>query len=83
MERIMADPREPGGDDPADAYDPEYLREVAAGEARQQRLEELKRRIACGAYHPDPASIAEGMLSRADEPPPRTEDSGEDRDSER
>jgi hypothetical protein len=78
----MADPREPGGDDPADAYDPEYLREVADGEARQQRLEELKRRIASGAYHPDPTSIAEGMLSRAGEPLPRTEERGEDSGSE-
>jgi anti-sigma28 factor (negative regulator of flagellin synthesis) len=45
-------------------YDPEYLRDVAGPEARRERLEELKRRIELGAYHPDPASIAEGMLGR-------------------
>ncbi|HXZ86352.1 MAG TPA: flagellar biosynthesis anti-sigma factor FlgM [Myxococcota bacterium] len=72
----MPDPRDLTGDEAEDAYDAEYLREVAGGDARQQRLEELKRRIAQGAYHPDPRSIAEGMLSRAGEPEPREE--GED-----
>jgi anti-sigma28 factor (negative regulator of flagellin synthesis) len=66
----MPDPRNPLGDDAESAYDPEYLREVADAEARQERLEELKRRIAQGAYHPDPTSIAEGMLSRGEESPP-------------
>jgi len=66
----VPDPRDPLGDDTESAYDPEYLRDVAAGEARQERLEELKRRIAKGAYHPDPTSIAEGMLSRGGTPPP-------------
>ena len=75
----MPDPRDLPGDEAEDAYDPEYLRDVADGDARQQRLEELKRRIALGAYNPDPRSIAEGMLSRAGEPEPREErEPGED-----
>jgi anti-sigma28 factor (negative regulator of flagellin synthesis) len=65
----MPEPRDPPGDATEDAYDPEYLRDVASGDARQERLAELKRRIALGAYHPDPTSIAEGMLSRTDELP--------------
>jgi hypothetical protein len=75
----MPEPRDP----PEEAYDPEYLREVASGEARQERLAELKRRIELGAYHPDPTSIAEGMLSRTEELPedpledaPNEQDSG-------
>jgi len=48
----------------SEAYSVEYLAEVAAGDARQERLAELKRRIALGAYKPDPDAIAEGMLSR-------------------
>ena len=50
--------------DMSDAYSVEYLAEVADGDARQERLAELKRRIALGAYKPDPDAIAEGMLSR-------------------
>ena len=72
--KAMPEPRDPPGD-AEEAYDPEYLREVASGEARQERLAELKRRIELGAYHPDPTSIAEGMLSRVNDPP---EDPGED-----
>ncbi|MFI5315648.1 MAG: flagellar biosynthesis anti-sigma factor FlgM [Myxococcota bacterium] len=45
-------------------YSVEYLAEAAGGDARQERLAELKRRIALGAYKPDPDAIAEGMLSR-------------------
>ena len=74
----MPDPRDPPGDEAEDSYDPEYLRDVAGGDARQERLEELKRRIALGAYNPDPRSIAEGMLSRAGEPEPREEEGGEE-----
>lgn len=48
-----------------DLYSAEYLAEVAGGNAREERLAELKRRIELGAYKPDAASIAEGMLSRA------------------
>jgi len=47
-------------------YSVEYLAEAAGGDARQERLAELKRRIALGAYKPDPDAIAEGMLSRVD-----------------
>lgn len=63
----MPHPKDPRSDDPEDAYDPEYLREVAGPGAREERLAELKRRIELGAYHPDPTSIAEGLLSRARE----------------
>ena len=48
----------------SDLYSVEYLADVASGNAREERLEELKRRIALGAYKPDPDAIAEGMLSR-------------------
>jgi anti-sigma28 factor (negative regulator of flagellin synthesis) len=48
----------------AEVYSVEYLAEAAGGNARQERLAELKRRIALGAYKPDPDAIAEGMLSR-------------------
>ncbi len=45
-------------------YSPEYLRECASGDARQKRLEELKRRIDLGAYRVDPDWIAEELLQR-------------------
>jgi len=48
----------------ADVYSVEYLAEAAGGSAREERLAELKRRIALGAYKPDPESIAEGMMAR-------------------
>jgi len=47
-----------------DLYSVEYLAEVAGGDARAERLEELKRRIELGAYRPAADAIAEGMLSR-------------------
>ncbi len=47
-------------------YSAEYLMECADEEARQERLEELKRRIALGAYRIDSDSIAEQMLGRVD-----------------
>ena len=47
-----------------DLYSVEYLAEVAGGDARAERLEELKRRIALGAYKPDAESIAADMLAR-------------------
>ena len=50
--------------DVTEVYSVEYLAEAAGGDARQERLAELKRRIALGAYKPDPDAIAEGMLSR-------------------
>lgn len=50
--------------DMSEVYSVEYLAEAAEGDARQERLAELKRRIALGAYKPDPDAIAEGMLSR-------------------
>jgi anti-sigma28 factor (negative regulator of flagellin synthesis) len=45
-------------------YSPEYLRECASGEAREERLSELRRRIACGAYRVDPDSLAAEILRR-------------------
>ncbi len=50
-----------------DAYSADYLLDVADEDARRERLEELKRRIDLGVYRPDATSIAEGMLSRAQE----------------
>ena len=45
-------------------YSSEYLREVAGGDARQKRLDELKRRIELGAYRIDPDWVAEELLQR-------------------
>jgi anti-sigma28 factor (negative regulator of flagellin synthesis) len=50
--------------DVAEVYSVEYLAEAAGGAAREERLAELKRRIALGAYKPDPDAIAEGMIAR-------------------
>jgi anti-sigma28 factor (negative regulator of flagellin synthesis) len=51
--------------EPVDSqYSPEYLREVASGDARQKRLDELKRRIELGAYRIDPDWVAEELLQR-------------------
>jgi anti-sigma28 factor (negative regulator of flagellin synthesis) len=47
-----------------DAYSPEYLRDCADDEARAERLEELKRRIALDAYRVDTDRIAEELLER-------------------
>ncbi len=47
-------------------YSADYLRECADEEAREERLEELKRRIALDAYKVDPDRIAEELLSRGD-----------------
>lgn len=62
--RDGAENREPIAPDD-ELYSTEYLADVAGGNAREERLAELKRRIELGAYRPDPTSIAEGMLSRA------------------
>ena len=48
------------------AYSPEYLAECADGEARQERLEELKRRIALDAYNVDSDRLAEELLAKED-----------------
>lgn len=47
-----------------DLYSVEYLAEVAGGNARAERLEELKRRIELGAYKPAADAIAADMLAR-------------------
>ena len=49
-----------------DLYSPEYLKDCADEEARQGRLEELKRRIELGAYKVDPDSVALHMMGRVD-----------------
>ncbi len=49
-----------------DLYSPEYLKDCAEGDARRERLEELKRRIELGAYKTDADSIAESLLSHGD-----------------
>jgi anti-sigma28 factor (negative regulator of flagellin synthesis) len=51
-------------DDLETLYSPEYLRECAAGGARQDRLDELKRRIALHAYRVDTDSLAAEILRR-------------------
>ena len=48
------------------AYSPEYLAECADDEARQERLEELKRRIALDAYNIDSDRLAEELLAKED-----------------
>jgi anti-sigma28 factor (negative regulator of flagellin synthesis) len=69
--------------DMSDAYSVEYLAEVSGGDARQERLAELKRRIALGAYKPDPDAIAEGMLSRVNMAGQNADaDQDEDQDSD-
>jgi anti-sigma28 factor (negative regulator of flagellin synthesis) len=47
-------------------YSPEYLRECADDEARQERIAELKRRIEADAYKVDADRIAEELLLRGD-----------------
>lgn len=47
-------------------YSAEYLRDCADGEARQERLAELRRRIEAQAYNVDAARIAEELLLRRD-----------------
>ena len=53
-------------DEVEELYGIEYLKECADGEARQERLEELRRRIDHGAYRVDPETIAEELLRRGD-----------------
>ena len=68
----MSDPKFPEADSPdpieelEDAYSVEYLQECADGEAREERLQELKRRIALGAYQIDADTVAQELLSRGD-----------------
>ena len=60
-------PAEPSHtDDAAELYSPDYLLDCADEEARSERLAELKRRIALGAYDIDPDSVALHMLGRVD-----------------
>ena len=60
----MAKERKDKDLDVEEVYSVEYLAQAAGGDAREERLAELKRRIALGAYKPDPDAIAEGMIAR-------------------
>ena len=54
-------------DDLGDLYSAEYLRECAAGTAREERLAELRKRIEARAYRVDAAHLADALLSRLGE----------------
>ena len=60
----QTDERDDGA--PESVYTPEYLRDCADDDARRERLEELKRRIALDAYVIDPDRVAEELLLRGD-----------------
>ena len=62
------DPRDrnPEDEDLQEIYGLEYLQECASGDAREERLAELRRRIEHGAYRVDSQSIAEQLLARGD-----------------
>ncbi len=47
-------------------YPPDYLRSCADGKAREERLQELRRRIELQLYDVDSQSIAEGLLAHGD-----------------
>jgi anti-sigma28 factor (negative regulator of flagellin synthesis) len=47
-------------------YSPEYLRSCASPDAREERIQELKRRIQARAYQIDADRIAEELLLRGD-----------------
>ncbi|MEE8557165.1 MAG: flagellar biosynthesis anti-sigma factor FlgM [Myxococcota bacterium] len=53
-------------DEVEELYGIEYLKDCAAGDARLERLEELRRRIDHGAYRVDPETIADELLRRGD-----------------
>ena len=68
MSKQKSQEAEPGADlEELEAlYSEEYLGDCASGEARAERLEELKRRIKLGAYKVDPDWVAEHLLDRGD-----------------
>ena len=51
-------------DDLGDLYSPEYLAGCASGDARAERLAELRRRVAQGAYQVNADEIARALLRR-------------------
>jgi anti-sigma28 factor (negative regulator of flagellin synthesis) len=51
-------------DDLEALYSPEYLLECSSGNARVERLAELRRRIQQHAYRVDPETIAAELLRR-------------------
>jgi len=53
-------------DEVENTYPPEYLRDCADDDAREDRLAELRRRIELKLYDVDASRIAEGMLSAGD-----------------
>lgn len=66
----MARPRDgkdwiPDEDDLGELYSPEYLADCASGEAREERLSELRRRVEQGAYRVNPDELAHALLLRA------------------
>ena len=63
-ELLDAEDLVPAGEDPAQVYGLEYLRECASGDARAERLAELRRRISHGAYRVDPDRLASEILRR-------------------
>ena len=68
LDMMLMDEEELSEDEFAELYSPDYLRDCADDEARQERLEELKRRIELRAYNIDADRIADGLLSRGDLP---------------
>jgi anti-sigma28 factor (negative regulator of flagellin synthesis) len=54
----------PDEDDLAELYSPEYLEGAASGDARAERLAELRRRVAKGAYQVSADEIARALLRR-------------------
>jgi anti-sigma28 factor (negative regulator of flagellin synthesis) len=62
----MEDDLAPEDEELEDLYSPDYLIDCADDEARQERLEELKRRIAHDMYEVDAERIAEGLLCAGD-----------------
>ncbi len=51
-------------DDLGELYSADYLRDCAAGEARAERLAELRQRIEARAYNVDASHLADALLSR-------------------
>jgi anti-sigma28 factor (negative regulator of flagellin synthesis) len=51
-------------DDLEAAYCAEYLRDCADGDAREERLAELRRRIAQHAYRVDTQTLADELIRR-------------------
>jgi len=72
-EAVMAHPRDADRDwisvedDLGELYSAEYLQECASGEARAERLAELRRRIEARAYKVDAGNLADALIARLSE----------------